>query len=413
MERINFLVALTFLATLQFLLFPISNAQTKGRMATVLSIDGGGVRGIIPGTILGNLEAKLQELDGPDARIADYFDVIAGTSTGGLVATMLAAPGANNRPMYAAKDLTSFYIEHSPKIFPESSRNAFGASLTGLFGGPKYDGEYLKQLVEGLLGNHTLNQTLTNLVIPSFDLKRLQPVIFTTKDVDGNQILPTTVRLSDVCLSTSAAPTYFPPHYFEAKGANETVHSFNLIDGGVAANNPTLTALTHVSKQLILGKLKGLDVRAGESNKMLVVSLGSGVAKQEEKYNAKDAAAWGSLSWLYNNGATPLIDVYADAGADMVDFHVSTIFKSFANDQNYLRIQEDNLAGDASSVDISTTKNMQTLMQIGQDLLKKPVSSVDLETGRSVPVPGSGTNEQALARFAKQLSDERKFRQNK
>lgn len=89
----------------------------------------------------------------------------------------------------------------------------------------------------------------------------------------------------------------------------------------------------------MLGKLKGLDVGASESNKMLVVSLGAGVAKQEEKYNAKDAATWGSLSWLYNNGATPLIDVYADAGADMVDIHVSTIFKSFSNDQNYLRIQ--------------------------------------------------------------------------
>lgn len=146
---------------------------------------------------------------------------------------------------------------------------------------------------------------------------------------------------------------------------------------------------------------------------MLVMSLGAGVAQKEGKYNAKDAAKWGSLSWLFNNGGTPLIDILTDASADMVDFHVSTIFKSFSNSQNYLRIQEDNLAGDASSVDISTTKNMQTLMQVGQDLLKKTVSSVDLETGRSVPVPGGPTNEQALATFAKMLSDERKFRLTK
>lgn len=91
----------------------------KGKRITILSIDGGGIRGIIPGTILAFLESKLQELDGPDARIVDYFDVIAGTSTGGLVTSMLAAPDKNNRPLYAAKDLTRFYMEHAQKIFPQ------------------------------------------------------------------------------------------------------------------------------------------------------------------------------------------------------------------------------------------------------------------------------------------------------
>jgi len=92
----------------------------KGKLVTVLSIDGGGVRGIIPATILAFLELKLQEIDGEGARLADYFDVIAGTSTGGLLALMLASPDKDKRPLFAAKDLTKFYLDNLPKIFPQS-----------------------------------------------------------------------------------------------------------------------------------------------------------------------------------------------------------------------------------------------------------------------------------------------------
>ena len=123
---------------------------TYGNLITILSIDGGGIRGIIPGTILGFLESELQvgninlelvyisyigyvlqvltqnclamvqKLDGKDARISDYFDVIAGTSTGGLVTAMLTAPDEKTgRPLFSAKDIKDFYLENCPKIFPQ------------------------------------------------------------------------------------------------------------------------------------------------------------------------------------------------------------------------------------------------------------------------------------------------------
>ena len=72
---------------------------------------------------------------------------------------------------------------------------------------------------------------------------------------------------------------------------------------------------------------------------MLVLSLGTGVPKQEPKYNAAAASKWGLLNWVFHNGATPILEVYGDASSDMVDIHVSTLFRSLQNEKNYLRIQ--------------------------------------------------------------------------
>ncbi|PWA67840.1 patatin-like protein [Artemisia annua] len=212
---------------------------SKNSYVTVLSLDGGGVRGIISGTILSFLESKLQEIDGPDARIADYFDVIAGTSTGGLMTAMLAVPDENNRPMYSAEDVKQFYFYHAPKIFPQMSRLRFLNKVANFFGavvGPKYDGKYLQSITRVLLRNGTLNQTVTDIIIPTFDIRRLQPMIFSTDD--AKEFVWKNARLSDVCIGTSAAPTYFSPHYFVTKDADGSMHRFDLIDGGVAANNP-------------------------------------------------------------------------------------------------------------------------------------------------------------------------------
>ncbi|CAA2981274.1 patatin 2 [Olea europaea subsp. europaea] len=340
MEKRVFLFAVTLVSVLQNLQFPVANAQTKGRIVTVLSIDGGGIRGIIPGTFLAFLEAKLQELDGPNARIADYFDVVAGTSTGGLIATMLTAPGEDNRPLYAAKNITSFYLEHGPKIFPERRRKNFFSTISNVLGGPKYDGKYLKSLIQGLLGNLTLNRTLTNVVIPAFDIKRLQPIIFNSKEAKSD--VSKNALLSDVCLGTSAAPTYFPPHYFETTDAQGNIKTHDLVDGGVAANNPTLVAITHISREILLGSFELVDMEPMNTSRMVVLSLGSGIAKLEEKYNVKNATDWGLLGWMYNAGATPLLDIFGDASSDMVDIHVSTLFQSLRNEKNYLRIQVPN-----------------------------------------------------------------------
>ncbi|KAG4962443.1 hypothetical protein JHK82_039131 [Glycine max] len=322
-----------------------------GHLVTVLSIDGGGIRGIIPGIILGFLESELQKLDGDHVRLADYFDVIAGTSTGGLVTAMLTAPNENNRPL--CWNLFSSMVKFTRTLF-----------------GPQYNGKYLHRLIREKLGETKLHQTLTNVVIPAFDIKRLQPTIFSSFQLKKRPDL--NASLSDICISTSAAPTYLPAHSFETK-THHGVSKFDLIDGGVAANNP----------------------------------------KQEMKYSALEAAQWGILSWVTTaNGGTPLIDAFSQASADMVDFHISSLVRALNSEHNYLRIQDDTLIGDMSSVDMATEKNLNDLVKVGESLLKKPVSKVNLKTGVYEPVKSYETNEEALKGFAERLSKQKQFRKS-
>ncbi|TYI93037.1 hypothetical protein E1A91_D02G110600v1 [Gossypium mustelinum] len=381
-----------------------------GDLITVLSIDGGGIRGIIPGIILSFLESELQKLDSEEARIADYFDVIAGTSTGGLLTTMLTSPNEKNRPLFAAKDIKAFYFEHGPKIFPQRRFPFSGVTkIIQSVMGPKYDGKYLHGVLKERLGNTRLNQTLTNVVIPTFDIKKLQPIIFSSYEVKKSAGL--NALMSDICIGTSAAPTYLPAHYFETEDTDGKVKKFNLIDGGVAANNPALIAMGEVTKQIHKGHSDFSCIKAANHyNRFLVLSVGTGSEKLAEKYTAKQAAQWGVLGWLTSGNSTPLINAFSEGSADMVDFHISVIFKSLNSEQNYLRIQDDKLKGEVSSVDVSTEENMKILAKVAENLLNKPVSRVNFETGNYEPSGDLETNAQALIRYAKLLSEEKRRR---
>ncbi|OWM70905.1 patatin-like protein 2 [Punica granatum] len=383
---------------------------TYGNLITILSIDGGGIRGLIPGTILNFLESELQKLDGEEVRLADYFDVIAGTSTGGLVTAMLTCPDENSRPLFAAKDIKEFYLSHGPKIFPQESRYPLLAPVTKSICtvmGPKYDGEYLHELVQEILGSKKLHQTLTNVVIPSFDIKQLQPTIFSSYDVKRKPDID--AMLSDICISTSAAPTYLPAHYFETKDKDGNVREFNMIDGGVAANNPTLVAMGEVTKEIMGGSTDFFPIKPMDYQRFLVISLGTGSKKEEGKYSAEAAAKWGVLGWLTSGGGTPLVDTFMQASSDMVDFHLASVFHALHLEDNYLRIQDDALSGDLASVDVATKENLDDLVKTGEALLKKRVSRVNLDTGR-LETENQETNEEALRRFAKVLSHERQLR---
>lgn len=178
----------------------------------ILTIDGGGVRGVLPASFLATVEDCLEE------PVVDYFDLIVGTSTGGIIALGLAAG-------LSAQEVVDFYVEHGPRIFrgPRLIRGA----RQWVFG--KYDTTALEFALEGAFGDRRLGQSSTRVVVPAVNLETGQVHIYKTAhhpkfERDYRE------RIVDVAKATAAAPTYFPSHL--------TARGTPLIDGGVFANNP-------------------------------------------------------------------------------------------------------------------------------------------------------------------------------
>ncbi|KAJ6939899.1 hypothetical protein NC651_006149 [Populus alba x Populus x berolinensis] len=138
-----------------------------------------------------------------------------------------------------------------------------------------------------------------------------------------------------------------------------------------------------VSKEINRESPDFFPVKPTDYGRFLVLSLGTGTAKTEEKYDANKAAKWGVLGW---------------ASSDMVDLHLGTVFQALRSEKNYLRIQDDTLAGKLASVDIATKENLENLVKVGEGLLKKPVSRVNLDTGVYEPA-NKLTNEEALITY--------------
>ncbi|KAJ4965250.1 hypothetical protein NE237_017099 [Protea cynaroides] len=162
-------------------------SSSDDEIITILSIDGGGVKGVIPATILVELESMLQDLDGDDVHIVDYFDMIGGSSTGAIIGGFLTTPNGNGRPLYGIR----------------------------------------------------VHETLTNVVIPSFDSKLLNPIIFTSTKAKTDEYMD--ALLSDVIIGSSSPPLAYPPHYFNTCTSHQVCREFNLFDGAVISNNPVDT----------------------------------------------------------------------------------------------------------------------------------------------------------------------------
>ena len=301
-------------------------------MYKILAIDGGGMRGLIPSTILAHIENKTNKT------IAEMFDLIVGTSTGGLIAAAAVTKNAQGKPKFKAQEIVDLYTNCGPEIFKKSPWREISTGK-GAFE-ERYDHKPLEGILNQYLGDATLKDCLKPIVITSYDIELREPYFFKTsraENPDRNHYLRDAVR------ATSAAPTYFEPApVVSLKKPNPTRRV--LIDGGVFVNNPAMCALVEA-------------ISSGEKREdILLLSLGTGGLNRKIAY--EEAKDWGYLGW-----SRPVIDVMMDGHADATDYHLEHLLPG-ANKkaaQRYFRfdIELNDALDDMDNVTKGNIKNLK------------------------------------------------------
>jgi patatin-like phospholipase/acyl hydrolase len=283
----------------------------------VLAIDGGGIRGLIPALVLAEIEHRTGRA------IATMVDLIAGTSTGAIIACALARPNAMSATRIAAA-----YERDGPRIFDRSLIKVI-TSVGGL-ADERYDARGLVDSLRRHLGDTRLADASTGLVVTAYDLESRRALLFRPGRDD--------VSMVEAAHASSAAPTYFEPLRLGDR---------TLVDGGVFAINPAALAYAEVSGSL--------DI---------LVSLGTGEHTRRLPYSrVKD---WGVLEW-----ARPILDVVFDGSADAVDAQLRALM-----DTRYARLQT-RLTEASDALDDASPENLAALRREAEHLIADRSADID------------------------------------
>lgn len=327
-------------------------------LTRILCIDGGGIRGLIPARVLVEVERRLQVASGDDdARISDHFDLIAGTSTGGILACAYRAPDANGkRPRFRARDAVDLYLGRGDEIFdiPVAHRlRTAGGTLD-----EKYPAAALDGALDDSFGDLWLEDLLGPTLVTAYDLKRRRTHFFRQHLAAEQEARSFKVR--DVCRATSAAPTYF-----EAANVKSRLGvAYPLVDGGVFANNPAMCAYADARRRLGVAGAKD----------MAILSLGTGESLRP--YAWSEAKDWGLVGWV-----KPVLDIMMSGVAETVHYQLEQIFDSVEKPKNYLRIQADLAREDPDTTDMDNADpdNMARLVALGAELVADETISERLD----------------------------------
>ncbi len=283
----------------------------------ILSCDGGGIRGIVTATLLERLEAKLKAIQ-PEKQLREYFDIIAGTSTGSIIACGVSKG-------YPAGQIRQIYEKRGIEIFPKFwqvfksliSRITFGYSQ------PIYDGKGLEEVLQDgtIFGKELFNSLPVCTLVTCYDAYNRQAVVFVSTESSTAQI-----PIWQVCRSSAAAPVAFPAYLLKESNfiafwkkelqnksglgipIDKGKEVVPLIDGGMFANNPAMCA---IANRLVW------DDQPSRKD-LVVASFGTG--QNVKAIGVKEALGWGGLDWTSPLKGIPLLDVLFDGSSDAVDY---------------------------------------------------------------------------------------------
>ncbi|MFQ6018742.1 MAG: patatin-like phospholipase family protein [Kiloniellaceae bacterium] len=314
--------------------------------ARVLALDGGGIRGIIPALVLERIE---QSIGKP---ISDLFHMVAGTSTGGLLALGLTAPdGHGTGPRFGGADAVALYRDRGADIFSRSFRYRIG-TLGGLTDA-KYSAKGLEDVLEAQFGETWISEALVDVFVTAYDIEARTPRFLKSWKARGESLAAgETAADRDLLMraaarATSAAPTYFDPARVESRAGRSNC----LVDGGVFANNPAMCALA-----------SALKIYPG-AQRHLVLSLGTG--ELERKISCDKAEDWGLVGW-----ARPVLDIVFDGVSDTVDYQLRQN-RALA----YFRLQcdlgrfADGSRGPNDDMDDASPENIAKLVRKAQEMI--------------------------------------------
>ena len=344
------------------------------KVVRILSIDGGGIRGLIPAIMLDEIEKRTAQIEieaaenenrDPDVRqgkngafipTSELFDLIAGTSTGGIIAlglTMPDDPDPTRGPRHTAQDLVELYRDEGANIFSRSIWHRI-RSLGGM-AEERYPSDGIEEVLRTRFQETRLGQALTDVLIPSYDLENQWPRFFKSVWAQGDPL--ENFLMSDVARATSAAPTYFEPHQFEGEEPAEAgINGHLVVDGGIFANHPAMCALAEARS-------------IHRDAEILLVSLGTGGLTRTEEF--EDAADWGALSWV-----RPLFRIIFDGASDTVDYQLRQLLPGTEAGQAYYRFQPTLNRGSDDMDDASET-NLFVLESVVNEFIEERTDELD------------------------------------